>query len=116
MARPDKEKTPQKIHVRKGDTVVVLSGKEAGRKGKVARTLPTSGRVVIEGVNMVKKHTRPKQGGVQGGIVSQEAPLHGAKVMLVCNRCGRPTRSLAKTLKDGKVVRSCRKCGEVLDK
>jgi large subunit ribosomal protein L24 len=116
MARPKKETTPQKIHVRKGDTVVVLSGKDAGRKGKIVRTLPTSGRVVVEGVNMVKKHMRPRQQAMQGGIVSQEAPMHGAKVMLVCSRCGRPTRSAAKTLKDGNVVRACRKCGEVLDK
>jgi large subunit ribosomal protein L24 len=116
MARPKKDMTPKKIHVRKGDTVLVLSGKDAGRKGKVVRTLPTSSRIVVEGVNMIKKHMRPTQQVMQGGIINQEAPLHSAKVMLVCSRCGKPTRSVAKTLSNGNVVRACRSCGEVLDK
>lgn len=116
MARPKKNLKPLKIHVRKGDTIVVLSGKDAGKRGKVMRTLPREGKVVVEGVNMIKKHMRPTQKVMQGGIINQEAPLASAKVMLVCNRCGKPTRSTTKTLADGKVVRACHECGEVLEK
>jgi len=71
---------------------------------------------VVEGVNMIKKHMRPTQKVMQGGIINQEAPLPSSKVMLVCSRCGRPTRSGSTTLADGRSVRTCRKCGEVLDK
>ncbi len=115
MARA-KTRELHKAHVRKGDTVLVLSGKDAGKKGKVVRTVPREGRVVVEGVNMIKKHMRPTQKVMQGGIINQEAALHTAKVMLVCGRCGSPTRSAGKTLADGRTVRVCRKCGEVLDK
>jgi len=116
MARPKKQAAPTKLHVRKGDTVVVLSGKDAGKKGKVVRTIPAEGRVVVEGVNMIKKHMRPTQKVMQGGIINQEAPVHSAKLMLVCGRCAKPTRTKAKTLANGDVVRACRKCGETLDK
>lgn len=109
-------KTDHKIHVRKGDTVVVLSGKDAGKRGKIVRTVPAEGKVVVEGVNMIKKHMRPTQKVMQGGIINQEAPLPSAKVMLVCSRCGKATRVGTKTLADGRIVRACRKCGEVLDK
>jgi large subunit ribosomal protein L24 len=115
VARAKKQEV-HKIHVRKGDTVVVLSGKDAGKKGKVVRTVPNRGGVVVEGVNMIKKHMRPTQKVMQGGIISQEAVLHSAKVMLVCGRCGNPTRPGGKSLADGRTVRACRKCGEVLDK
>jgi len=115
MARTEKHEV-QKVHVRKGDTVIVLSGKDAGKRGKVVRTVPAEGKVVVEGVNMIKKHMRPTQKVMQGGIVNQEAPLPGAKVMLVCSRCGKPVRPVNKVLADGRAVRACRKCGEVLDK
>jgi large subunit ribosomal protein L24 len=111
-----KEHGGRRVHVRKGDTVVVLSGKDAGKKGKILRALPDEGRVVVEGLNMVKKHTRPSRKMTQGGIISQEAPLYSAKVMLVCSHCGRPTRVVAKVLPDGKTVRACRRCGQALDK
>ena len=116
MARPKRNLEPLKIHVRRGDTVVVLSGKDAGKRGKVVRTLPREGRVVVEGVNMIKKHMRPTQKVMQGGIINQEAAIASAKVMLVCGRCGKPTRIASKTLADGKVVRACNECGEVLEK
>ena len=106
----------RKMHVRKGDTVVVLSGKDAGKQGKIVRTLPREGKVVIEGVNMIKKHMRPTQKVMQGGIINQEAPIFSAKVMLLCSRCNKPTRSKARELADGTVVRACRQCGEVLEK
>ncbi|OGS69730.1 MAG: 50S ribosomal protein L24 [Firmicutes bacterium RBG_13_65_8] len=115
MARTEKKEI-HKIHVRKGDTVIVLSGKDAGKRGKVVRAVPSDGRVVVEGVNMIKKHMRPTQKVMQGGIVNQEAPLASAKVMLVCSRCGKPVRPATKVLADGRMVRACRKCGEVLDK
>jgi len=116
MARPKKNLVPLKIHVRQGDTVVVLSGKDAGKRGKVVRTLPRQGRIVVEGVNMIKKHMRPTQKVMQGGIINQEAAIASSKVMLVCSRCGKPTRISSKTLADGKVVRACNECGEVLEK
>lgn len=115
MAKVQK-RTYDKVHVRKGDTVVVLSGKDAGRRGKVVRTVPSEGKVIVEGVNIIKKHMRPTQKVMQGGIINQEAPLPSAKVMLVCGRCGKPTRVAKKTLADGRTVRACRRCGEVLDK
>ncbi len=115
MARAKKAEY-HKIHVRKGDTVLVLSGKDAGKKGKVVRTVPDEGKVVVEGVNIIKKHMRPTQKVMQGGIINQEAAMASAKVMLVCSRCGSPTRSAGKTLADGRTVRACRKCGEVLEK
>ncbi|MGI5840331.1 MAG: 50S ribosomal protein L24 [bacterium] len=106
----------RKLHVKKGDTVVVLSGKDKGKKGKILTALPQKERVVVEGVNIVKRHTKPTQKVMQGGIIEREAAIHSSNVMLVCNRCGKPTRFGAKQLGDGKVVRVCKNCGEVIDK
>ncbi|MGB9802952.1 MAG: 50S ribosomal protein L24 [Desulfofundulus sp.] len=103
-----------KLHVRKGDTVLVLTGKYAGKKGKVLAALPAKGRVIVEGVNIVKRHTRPNPRMPQGGIVEKEAPIHASNVMLVCNKCNKPTRIGKKFLEDGKKVRVCKKCGEEL--
>ncbi|MDQ7793424.1 MAG: 50S ribosomal protein L24 [bacterium] len=104
------------MHVRKGDNVVVISGKDRGKKGKIIRTDPDSGRVVVEGVNVVKRHLKPQGKAIQGGIVDQEALLPSAKVMLVCVRCNRPSRLGRTRLKDGRQVRVCKKCKEVVDR
>ena len=107
--------TALKMHVRKGDTVVVLAGKDKGKQGKVLQALPKKSKVVIEGVNKVKRHTKPSQSNPQGGIIVKEAPMNVAKVMLVCPACDKATR-IAKKEVNGKFVRACKKCGEIVDK
>ena len=93
-----------KMHVKKGDTVLVLSGKDKGKEGKV-----------VEGVNKVKRHTKPSQANPQGGIITKEAAIASSKVMLVCPACKKATR-IKKTAVSGSFVRTCKKCGEVIDK
>ncbi len=107
--------TNEKMHVKKGDQVLILSGKDKGKKGKVLNSYPTKGRVMVEGINIVKKHTRSQQ-RVEGGIQEQAAPVHKSKVMVVCPACKTPTRIAKKDLKDGSRVRACKKCGENIDK
>lgn len=104
-----------KLNVKKGDTVVVLSGKDKGKQGEVLQALPKKGKVIVKDVNKVKRHTKPNQKAPQGGILVKEAPLHASKVMVVCPACNKPTR-IAHKLVDGKNVRVCKKCGEVIDK
>ncbi len=108
--------TQKKLHVKKGDTVTITAGKDKGKKGKILSAFPKKDRIVVEGVNMVKKHTKPTQKVMQGGIISKEAPIHVSNVMLVCSRCGKPSRMGKKVLEDGQIVRVCKKCGEVTDK
>ncbi|MCL4426657.1 MAG: 50S ribosomal protein L24 [Firmicutes bacterium] len=105
-----------KIHVKKGDTVLIISGKDKGKKGKVLSVIPDKGRVVVEGVNVIKKHQKPTQKVMQGGIINQEAPIHSSKVMVFCTKCGSATRIGHRTLADGRSVRVCQECGEALDK
>lgn len=108
--------TPRhKVHVRKDDVVMVISGKDAGTKGKVLEVIPKTGRVVVEKVNRVKKHMRPTQQLPQGGIQEKEAPIASSNVMLFCEKCNTPTRIAHKEV-DGKSVRICTHCGEVQDK
>lgn len=104
-----------KLHVKKGDTVLVLSGKDKGKQGKIIESLPKKSKVVVEGVNKVKRHTKPTQSAPQGGIVVKEAPMSVSKVMLICPACSKATR-IAKKEMNGKFVRSCKKCGEIVDK
>lgn len=106
--------TPR-VHVKKGDTVVVISGKDAGKKGKVLSVEPAKSRVFVEGVNIAKRHTRATQKMPQGGIVEKEAPVASSNVMLICNRCKSPTRLGKTILADGNKARVCKKCGEILD-
>ncbi|RQD77438.1 MAG: 50S ribosomal protein L24 [Candidatus Syntrophonatronum acetioxidans] len=108
--------TTGRMNIKEGDTVLVLSGKEKGKKGKVISCDPAVGRVIVEGINIVKRHTRPTQKSPQGGIKDQEAPLYGSKVMLVCPSCKKPSRAGKKILTDGKKVRVCKKCGEAIDR
>ncbi len=107
--------TQPKLHVRKGDTVYVLTGKDAGKRGKIIQTLPSKRKVVVEGINVVKRHTRPTKAMPQGGIVEKEAPIDSSNVMLVCGKCNEPTR-VARKIVDDRRYRACRKCGEIIDK
>ncbi len=106
----------KKLHVRKGDRVLVLSGKDKGKKGKVISAYPQEGRVLVEGINIVKKHARPTQKVQQGGIREMEAPLSSSKVMIICPSCQQPTRIYKDFLADGRKVRGCKKCREYIDK
>ena len=100
-----------KMTIRKGDTVKVITGKDRGKTGKVLRSVPEKSRVVVEKVNMAKKAMRPTQVNPQGGISTIEAPIHVSNVMLVCPSCGEATR-VARRREDGKLVRVCKKCGK----
>ena len=103
-------------HVRRGDTVAVIAGRERGKRGKVLRVLPVEGRVLVEKVNMIKKHQRPTQKLRQGGIIEREGTIHLSNVQVVCGRCDRPSRTGVKILDDGRKTRVCRRCGESIDK
>ena len=100
-----------KMHVKKGDKVVVLSGKDKGKEGEILRAKPAGGKVIVEGVAMVKKAVRPNAQNQQGGIVEQEAAIDASNVMLVCPSCGKPTRVGHDVNDEGKKVRVCKKCG-----
>jgi large subunit ribosomal protein L24 len=105
-----------KIHVKKGDKVLVITGKSAGKKGKVVEVIPKDGRVVVEGVNIAKRHTKPTQKMPQGGIVEKETPIASSNVMIFCSKCNSPRRIKKEVLANGKKVRVCHKCGEAFDK
>jgi large subunit ribosomal protein L24 len=103
--------------IRKNDTVLVIGGKDRGKRGRVLKILPDKNRLIVEGVNMIKRHTRPNpQKNIKGGIVEREASLHASNVQLVCPECGVQTRVGRKILGDGRKVRVCRKCEGVVDK
>ena len=104
------------VHVRRGDTVGVIAGREQGKRGKVLRVLRADGRVLVEHVNMIKKHQRPTQKLRQGGIIEREGPLALSNVLLVCGRCDKPVRTGIKVLADGRKLRVCKQCGEPVDK
>ena len=105
-----------KIHVSKGDKVRVISGTDKDKTGKVLRVLPRSGKIIVEGVNIIKRHTRPTRDNPQGGIIDKEAPIPSSKAMLICPRCNRPARIGYKFLADGQKTRYCKNCGEVNEK
>jgi large subunit ribosomal protein L24 len=103
--------------VRRNDNVVVTTGKDRGKHGRVLRVVPDKNRVVVEGVNTIKRHTKPNpQRNIKGGVVEREAPVHASNVQIVCPECGKPTRIGSKILGDGRKVRICRKCEGVVDK
>ena len=102
----------KKVHVKTGDTVVVLSGKDKGKQGKVLQVSPKEGKVIVEGLNIATKHVKPRRQGEQGGIVEAEAAMYACKVQLVCPKCGKATRIGHKILEDGSKVRVCKSCGE----
>ena len=100
-----------KMSIKKDDTVIVLSGKDKGKKGKVLEVMPRDRKVIVEKINVVSRHTKPRREGEEGGIIKKEAPIYACKVMRVCPKCNKPTRPASKVGKDGKRVRVCKKCG-----
>jgi large subunit ribosomal protein L24 len=103
--------------VRRNDNVVVIGGRDRGKRGRVLRVIPGRDRVIVEGINMIKRHTRPNpQRNIKGGIVEREGSIHASNVQVVCPECGRPTRVGRRALGDGRKVRICRKCEGVIDK
>jgi len=107
------------VHVRRGDTVEVIAGRYRGKRGKVLRVLPQGrkgARIIVEGVMVAKRHTKPHEKMPAGGIVEKEMPFPAGKAMLVCTRCGRPVRFGHRVLDDGTKVRICRHCGEMIDR
>ncbi|TBL69198.1 50S ribosomal protein L24 [Paenibacillus thalictri] len=104
-----------KLHVKKDDTVFVITGKDKGKKGRVIACYPRQNRVLVEGINMVKKHSKPSQMNPQGGIINQEAPIHVSNVMLIDPKSGKPTRVGYKVLENGSKVRIAKKSGEAID-
>ena len=111
-----------KTRIKKDDVVHVIGGKESGalsnrvKRGKVLSVDRKSGRVIVERMNFIKRHTRPDKTNRQGGIIEKEGPIHASNVMIVCPSCDAPRRIKMLKLEDGKKVRACRKCGEILDK
>ena len=101
-----------KVHVKRGDTVVILSGKDKGKQGKVLQVSPKERKVIVEGLNIATKHVKPRRQGEQGGIVEAEAAMYACKVQLVCPKCGKATRIGHKILEDGSKVRVCKSCNE----
>ena len=100
-----------KLHVKKDDTVLILSGNSRGNKGKVLEVSPKEGKVIVEGRNMVSKHVKPRKAGDPSGIVKAESAIYACKVELVCPKCGKPTR-VGSAIEEGKKVRVCKKCGK----
>ena len=102
-----------KLHVKKGDEVVVINGNDRGSRGKVMEVSPSEGKVIVEGVNLVTKHVKPRRMGEPGGLVKAESALYACKVQLICPKCGRPTRTGSKINAKGQKVRTCKKqdCG-----
>lgn len=102
----------KKLHVRKGDTVQIISGKDAGKRGKVLSAYPKTGKILVEGVNMQTRHQKPRGANQRGGIIRQEGPVFASKAMLFCRKCSKATRISKHILDDGSKVRVCKHCGE----
>jgi large subunit ribosomal protein L24 len=103
------------IKVKKDDKVKIIAGKDKGKVGKVLKVIGKKKRLLVENINIVKRHTKPSAQNRQGGILESESPIHWSNVMLMCNKCIEPVRVKTKTLDDGKKVRICRKCSEIID-
>lgn len=102
-------------HIKKGDEIEVLSGKDKGRRGKVQKVLPKADSIIIDGLNLAKKHAKPTKTNPQGGVIDKALPLKLSKVMVVCSGCSKPTRIRRQRAVDGALVRICRHCGRTLD-
>lgn len=105
-----------KLHVKKNDMVMITTGKDRGKSGKVQRVISDKGRVIVESLNIVKRHTKARPGQSEGGILEKEAPIQASNVMLVCPACAKPARTGMRLLEDGSKVRFCKKCNEIVDK
>ncbi len=101
--------------IKKGDTAMVITGKEKGKKGRVIAVIPSKQRLKIEGLNIIKRHMKPSRQYTQGGIIEKEGTIHISNIMLVCPKCNKPTRIANQLLSDQKKVRACKKCKEVID-
>lgn len=104
-----------KLHVKKDDLVMIVAGKDKGKSGKVLRVLPEKERVVVENLNLIKRHTRPSQTNSEGGIIEKEAPIAISNVQLLCPGCSKPARTGIKVLEDGSKARFCKKCNEIVN-
>ncbi|MBM4261316.1 MAG: 50S ribosomal protein L24 [Deltaproteobacteria bacterium] len=104
-----------RVEIRKNDSVMVIAGKERGKTGKVLRVLPDKDRVIVERLNMVKRHSKPRGPQQPGGIVEKEAAIHASNIMIMCDKCNAPVRIGHKILSDDKKIRICRRCNEALD-
>src|SRR5215510_10684855 len=109
-----KSSAPHRCHIRKDDFVEVIAGKDKGKRGKVLRAYAGEGRIIVEKIHMIKRHMRPSRLTQQGGIIEREGKIHVSNVMLVCSRCDLPRRVGKKNLDNGKKVRVCRRCGDVV--
>ncbi|OGW39920.1 MAG: 50S ribosomal protein L24 [Nitrospirae bacterium RBG_13_39_12] len=103
------------LSIKKNDTVLIITGKEKGKKGRILSFTPSKGRVLVEKINMIKKHMKPSRKYTQGGIIEKEAAIHISNVMLICPKCSKPTGISNTFLQDGRKVRTCKKCREVMD-
>jgi len=103
------------MKIKKDDTVLVIAGKDKGKKGKVRYSYPKDDRIMVEGVNMIKKHAKARKQVRQAGIIEREAPISVSDVMLICSKCSKPARVGYKVLQDGRKARVCRACGEVVE-
>ncbi|MDM8552645.1 50S ribosomal protein L24 [Desulfobacterales bacterium HSG2] len=104
-----------KCHIKKNDKVKVLVGKDRGKIGKVLKVSRKGGRVLVENINMVKRHSKPNAKNKQGGIIESESSIHISNVMLMCGKCIQPVRIKMQRLEDGRLVRLCKKCDEIID-
>jgi len=103
------------MKIQKNDNVLIISGKDRGKKGKVRKAMPDKDKVIVEGFNMIKRHSKTKGKTRQAGIIELEAPIHISNVMIICNKCNKPARVGYRALEDGKKARYCRSCSEIID-
>ena len=104
-----------KLHVKKDDLVIIIAGKDKGKSGKVLRVMPDKGRVLVENLNLIKRHTRPSRTSNEGGIIEKEAPIALSNVQLLCHGCNKPSRTGIRVLEDGSKSRFCKKCNEIVN-
>ena len=104
------------MNIKRDDTVLVIAGKDKGKRGRVREVRPADNKIIIEGINIVKKHTRGRQGARQAGVIEQEAPMNPSKVMVVCPKCDRGTRIGHAFVANDQKVRQCRNCGEIFER
>ena len=104
-----------KMHIKSGDEVIVISGKDKGKKGKVLAVDPAKGKAIVEGVAFATKHQKPRAAGQPGGIIKQEVPVDASNLMNICSKCGKPARIGRKVLENGDKIRFCKKCNEVFN-
>ncbi len=105
----------KKMHVKRGDLVKVIAGKDKGKEGKIVEAIPSKGKVIVEGVATAKKHQKPRMQGQEGGILHIDMPIDASNVMRICPKCGKPSRTGIKVLEDGSKARFCKKCNELFN-